>query len=133
MAGSSGFPVGQAGLTDGYAVSIPQTATGNPPSQILSKSISLSGVSSLTISMYYQGKTLTGGLFSISYSLDSGVTWTSLKSSSLNPAVTTWTLVTSPVISVVGKSAIRLLVSCNGGSAVTNYCAVDTVRVLKVA
>ena len=42
--------------------------------------------------------------------------------------MTVWTLVTSPVISVVGKSSIRLLVSCNGGSAVTNFCAVDTVR-----
>lgn len=133
MAGSSGFPIGQAGQNDGYAVSIPQATTGSPPSQIFSKSVSLSGVSTISISMYYQGKTLAGGLFSVSYSLDNGLTWTSLLSSSLNPAVTTWTKLTSAVISAVGKSSIRLLVSCNGGSAVSNFCAIDTVRVLKVS
>lgn len=133
MLGKNVFPSGQAGSTDGYAVAIPQATTGSAPSQLFSKSVSLSGVSTLTVSLYYQGKTLSGGLFSLFYSLDNGISWVSLYSSALNPGVSAWTALNSPSISVVGKSSIRLLQSCNAGSANTNFCAVDGVRIIKTS
>jgi glutamine amidotransferase-like uncharacterized protein len=127
MLGTTGFGNGQAGTTDGWAVVIPNTGTTSPPSVLTSKTFSTTGYSSVYLSFYYKGKTLSGGLFVVSYF--DGTIWTTLFSSNLygSNAKTTWTPLTYSL--PTGKSALNLQFSCKSGSAVTNYCGIDTVVV----
>lgn len=128
MLGNTGYGTGQAGTTDGWAVVIPNTGTANPPSLLLSKPFSTVGYTTSTVSFYYKGKTLSGGVFSVAYSYDN-VTWYSLFNSNLygTNAKTSWTLLSYSL--PTGKSALVLRFLCNAGSATSNFCGVDTVVV----
>lgn len=119
---------GQAGTNDGWAVVIPNTANGNPPSQLISKPFSTVGFNSVSLNFYYKGKTLSGGMFSVDYTTDN-LNWNTLFASNLygSNVKTSWTPLFYSL--PAGQSSVRIRFSCNSGTATSNYCGVDTVVV----
>jgi glutamine amidotransferase-like uncharacterized protein len=129
MMGQTTYGVGQGGSSDGWAVSIPNTGTANPDSTITSKSFSTVGQTGVTLAYYYKGKTLAGGYFKVDYTTNGGTSWTTLRNANLygTNAKTVWTSESWAL--PVGNAVLQIRFSCNAGSAVTNYCGVDTVTV----
>jgi hypothetical protein len=119
---------GVYGNTDGYAVCIPNTGTANPASVIISKPFSTTGYNTITFTLYYKGKTLTGGLFTISYTYDGGATWTNLFNSNLygSNEKTSWTFL-SYAFQI--NRTVQIKIACIAGSATSNYCSVDELMV----
>lgn len=125
---ANAFGVGKDGASDGFAITIPNTPTGNPPATILSKPFSTVGATTARVTYSYKGATLIGGYFRASYVIGGNVV-TNLRSAPINPAVNSW--ITESFSLPVGQASVQLRFACVSGTAVTNYCAVDSVYVLK--
>jgi glutamine amidotransferase-like uncharacterized protein len=124
---------------NGYAVAVPKASVSHV-STITTKSFSVEQCTSgeALLSLYVQGKTLSGGAFSIKYrQLNQAEVntdpfspfWKTLYSAALSPAVEAWELLTIPFPIGGNGGYVRLEFSCAAGAAVDNYCAIDTLSV----
>lgn len=119
---------GADGATDGFAVSIPSTATGNPAATIASQKFSTAGVAAPKLSFKWRGKTLSAGGLTVAVSTDDGTSWATLAKLVLNPAVAAWTPASFAL--PANKASVRIRFACVAGAATTNYCAIDSVLVI---
>lgn len=84
--------------------------------------------SSIAVTYAYKGQTTSNGYIRFLYSID-GITYTTVSSVVLNPAVTTWKEVSFSIPTAKAVS-VTLMFMCDSGAASTgDFCALDTLSV----
>eukprot|EP01035_Chromulina_nebulosa_P018093 gene18093-23742_t len=114
---------------NGYAVSVPQS-TPTYVSSIITKSFDTSVCSSsnVLVSYAYTGSTPTNGYYLTQYSVNGGVTWSTLVNKVLYPAYTSWTMQSSTIPSSYSKS-MQIKFTCATGTSANYYCALDSLSI----